>query len=243
MIDRPSSLYLTVKDEIEELIVKGTFKPGDQLPSEYDLSKKYGVSRMTLREALRALEEEGLVAKKQGLGTFVKTTAQRIKSILDVNYGVTEMIKNMGFRPGTQEKNVEEVFADSHMGKALNVKEGTKIIALERVRTADKIPVAYTLDMIPVTVLPNMNDLKDLGESIYDFLQEKCNINLSSSMARLFSTKATRKLADKLRIKLNSPLFLLEQTDTDQAGSPVVFSREYFVNDYFDFVIYRRRRK
>jgi len=243
MIDRPSSLYLTVKDEIEELIVKGTFKPGDQLPSEYDLSKKYGVSRMTLREALRALEEEGLVAKKQGLGTFVKTTAQRIKSILDVNYGVTEMIKNMGFRPGTQEKNVEEVFADSHMVKALNVKEGTKIIALERVRTADKIPVAYTLDMIPVTVLPNMNDLKDLGESIYDFLQEKCNINLSSSMARLFSTKATRKLADKLRIKLNSPLFLLEQTDTDQAGSPVVFSREYFVNDYFDFVIYRRRRK
>jgi len=243
VIDRPSSLYLTVKDEIEELIVKGTFKPGDQLPSEYDLSKKYGVSRMTLREALRALEEEGLVAKKQGLGTFVKTTAQRIKSILDVNYGVTEMIKNMGFRPGTQEKNVEEVFADSHMGKALNVKEGTKIIALERVRTADKIPVAYTLDMIPVTVLPNMNDLKDLGESIYDFLQEKCNINLSSSMARLFSTKATRKLADKLRIKLNSPLFLLEQTDTDQAGSPVVFSREYFVNDYFDFVIYRRRRK
>jgi len=243
VIDRPSSLYLTVKDEIEELIVKGTFKPGDQLPSEYDLSKKYGVSRMTLREALRALEEEGLVAKKQGLGTFVKTTAQRIKSILDVNYGVTEMIKNMGFRPGTQEKNVEEVFADSHMVKALNVKEGTKIIALERVRTADKIPVAYTLDMIPVTVLPNMNDLKDLGESIYDFLQEKCNINLSSSMARLFSTKATRKLADKLRIKLNSPLFLLEQTDTDQAGSPVVFSREYFVNDYFDFVIYRRRRK
>ena len=243
MIDRPSSLYLTVKDEIEELIVKGTFKPGDQLPSEYDLSKKYGVSRMTLREALRALEEEGLVAKKQGLGTFVKTTAQRIKSILDVNYGVTEMIKNMGFRPGTQEKNVEEVFADSHMGKALNVKEGTKIIALERVRTADKIPVAYTLDMIPVTVLPNMNDLKDLGESIYDFLQEKCNINLSSSMARLFSTKATRKLADKLRIKLNSPLFLLEQTDTDQAGSPVVFSREYFVNDYFDFVIFRRRKR
>ena len=243
MIDRPSSLYLTVKDEIEELIVKGTFKPGDQLPSEYDLSKKYGVSRMTLREALRALEEEGLVAKKQGLGTFVKTTAQRIKSILDVNYGVTEMIKNMGFRPGTQEKNVEEVFADSHMVKALNVKEGTKIIALERVRTADKIPVAYTLDMIPATILANINDIKDLGESIYDFLQEKCNIVLSSSMARLFSAKATRKLADKLKVKLNSPLFLLEQTDTDQAGRPVVFSREYFVNDYFDFVIFRRRKK
>ena len=243
MANRPSSLYLFVKDEIEELIAKGEFKPGDQLPSEHDLSKKYGVSRMTLREALRALEEEGLVAKKQGSGTFVKATSQRIKSILDVNYGVTEMIKNMGFRPGTQEINVEEVFADSHMVKALNVKEGTKIIALERVRTADKIPVAYTLDMIPVTILSNINDIKDLGESIYDFLQEKCNIVLSSSMARLFSAKATRKLADKLKVKLNSPLFLLEQTDTDQAGRPVVFSREYFVNDYFDFVIFRRRKK
>src|SRR4030042_5808358 len=127
MIDRPSSLYLFVKDEIEELIAKGEFKPGDQLPSEHDLSKKYSVSRMTLREALRALEEEGLVAKKQGAGTFVKATSQRIKSILDVNYGVTEMIKNMGFRPGTKEINVEEAFADSHMVKALNVKEGSKI--------------------------------------------------------------------------------------------------------------------
>jgi GntR family transcriptional regulator len=243
MAERPSSLYLFVKDEIEDLIAKGEFKPGDQLPSEHDLSKKYGVSRMTLREALRAMEEEGFVAKKQGSGTFVKATSQRIKSILDVNYGVTEMIRNMGFRPGTQEMNVEEVFADSHMVKALSIEEGSRIVIIERVRTADKIPVAYTLDTIPVTILSNIKDIKDLSESIYDFLQEKCNIVLSSSMARLFSAKATRKLADKLRVKLNSPLFLLEQTDTDQAGRPVVFSREYFVNDYFDFVIFRRRKK
>jgi GntR family transcriptional regulator len=243
MADRPSSLYLFVKDEIEELIAKGEFKFGDQLPSEHDLSRRYRVSRMTLREALRALEEEGLVARKQGTGTFVKASSQRIKSILDVNYGVTEMIKNMGFHPGTKEIKVEEVLADSHMVKALNVKEGSKIITIERVRTADNAPVVYTLDMIPVSVLSNIDDIKELGESVYDFLEKKCNVVLSSSMARLFSAKATRKLANKLKIKLNSPLFLLEQMDTDQTGRPVMFSREYFVNDYFDFVIFRRRKK
>ena len=243
MADRPSSLYLFVKDEIEELIAKGEFKFGDQLPSEHDLSRRYRVSRMTLREALRALEEEGLVARKQGTGTFVKASSQRIKSILDVNYGVTEMIKNMGFHPGTKEIKVEEVLADSHMVKALNVKEGSKIITIERVRTADNAPVVYTLDMIPVSVLSNIDDIKELGESVYDFLEKKCNVVLSSNTARLFSTKATRKLANKLKIKLNSPLFLLEQMDTDQTGKPIMFSREYFVNDYFDFVIFRRRKK
>jgi GntR family transcriptional regulator len=243
MVQRPSSLYLSVKDEIEESISKGEFKPADKLPSEYKLAKKYGVSRMTLREALRALEEEGLVARKQGAGTFVKASSQRIKSILDINYGVSEMIMNMGFRPGTQEIKMEEVLADSHLAKALNIARGAKIITIERVRSADKIPVVYSLDMIPASILPDIKDIKELGESVYDFLEKKCNVILSSSMARLFPTKAVRKLANKLNIKINSPLFLLEQTDTDQAGRPVMFSREYFVSDYFDFVIYRRRKK
>jgi DNA-binding GntR family transcriptional regulator len=66
MVQHPSSLYLFVKGEIVDLISKGEFKPGDQLPSEFELAKKLGVSRMTLREALRALEEEGLLARKQG---------------------------------------------------------------------------------------------------------------------------------------------------------------------------------
>lgn len=243
MVNRPSSLYITVKNEIEGLITRGNFNPGDKLPSEYDLAKKYRVSRMTVREALRALEEEGIVARKQGVGTFVKAASQKIKSILDINYGVTEMITNMGFHPGTREIKLEEVFADSHMAKTLNVKEGSKVITIERVRTADNIPVVYSLDMIPVSVLPDINDVRTMGESLYDFLETKCDIFLSSSMAKLFPTKATRKLAKKLNVKVNSPLFLLEQLDTDQAGSPVVFSREYFVNDYFDFVIYRRRKK
>jgi GntR family transcriptional regulator len=242
-MDRPSSLYLSVKNEIEELIAKGGIKPGGRLPSEYDLAKKFGVSRMTLREALRALEEEGFLARKQGVGTFAKGTSSRIKSILDVNYGVTEMIRNMGFEPGTKEMRIEEVGADAQMVKALNVKEGLKIITIERVRTANRAPVVYSLDMIPLSILPDAKELDRIGESIYDFLETRCNIVLSSSVARLFPTKANRKIAKKLNIKVNTPLFLIEQQDTDHRGRPVVYSREYFVSDYFDFVIYRRRKK
>lgn len=243
MVQRPSSLYLSVKDEIMDSIARGELKPGDKLPSEYELAKKYGVSRMTLRESLRALEEEGLLARKQGVGTFVKARSHRIKSILDINYGVSEMITNMGFRPGTQESKVEDMTADAHLAKVLNIAEGAKVITIERVRTADGIPVVYTLDMIPVSIVKDINDIQNLDGSVYDYLEQKCHVILSSSLARLFPTKAIQKLANKLNIKVGSPLFLLEQTDTDQAGRPVVFSREYFVSDYFDFVIYRRRKK
>jgi len=243
MVERPSSLYLSVKKEIEGLITGGELRPGDKLPSEQDLARRYAVSRMTLREALRALEEEGFLARKHGVGTFVKATSTRIKSILDINYGVTEMIRNMGYDPGTKEIKIEEVPADSPMGKALNVNRGSKIITVERVRTANKVPVVYSLDMIPASVIPDPNEVERMGESIYDFLETNCNIVLSSSIARLFPTKADRKIAAKLNVKVNSPLFLIEQQDTDQVGRPVVYSREYFVSDYFNFVIYRRRKK
>ena len=243
MVQRPSSLYISVKDEIVDSIAKGKLKPGDKLPSEYELAKKLGVSRMTLRESLRALEEEGLVARKHGVGTFVKARSRRIKSILDINYGVSEMIANMGFRPGTQENKVKDIVADGHLAKTLNIAEGAKVITIERVRTADKVPVVYSLDMIPVSIVPDIKDIQMLDGSVYDYLEQKCHVILSSSMARLFPIKAVQKLANKLNIKIGSPLFLLEQTDTDLTGKPVVFSREYFVSDYFDFVIYRRRKK
>jgi GntR family transcriptional regulator len=243
MVDRPSSLYLAIQQEIEKRITSGEFKPGDKLPSEYALAKTYAVSRMTLREALRALEEEGLLSKKHGIGTFVKTTSRRIKSILDVNYSVTEMIRNMGFQPGTKEIKITESLADSHVGKMLNTSEGIKILKIERIRTADEIPVVYSHDIIPTSILSNTNDISSLGESVYDFLEATYNIVLSSSIARLYPKKANRRIAARLGIKINSPLFQLEQVDTDQMGKPVVYSKEYFVSDYFDFFIYRKQRK
>ena len=240
---RPPSLYIFTKNEIEAMIVAEELKAGDRLPSEKELAKKYDVSRMTLREALRALEHEGLLVKRQGLGTFVKTTAPRIKSILDVNYGVTDMIRNMGFHPGTKEKNVKQVSADSALVQVFGCPAGSKVIIIERVRTADKRPVVYSLDILPAAILSDLDDLKDLGESVYDFLETRCNVRLSSSTAKLFPAKANRKLAAKLQIKMNSPMFYMEQIDTDLIGKPVLYSREYFVSEYFDFVVYRKRKK
>jgi GntR family transcriptional regulator len=128
------------------------------------------------------------------------------------------------------------------LAKTLNIAEGAKVSTIERVRTADKIPVVYSLDMIPQSIVPDIRDIQNLDGSLYDYLEQKYHVILSSSMARLFPTKAMRIMANKLHIKMGSPLFLMEQTDTDQTGRPVVFSREYFVSDYFDFVIYRRRK-
>ncbi len=243
MVHRPSSLYLFIKSEIEALITSGRLKAGDRLPSEHDLARKFAVSRMTLREALRTLEEEGVLAKKHGLGTFIKASPPRIKSILDMNYGVTEMIQNMGFRPGTKERVIKESRADASLGQILAIADGSKVITLERVRTANKRPVVYSRDMISQSILSGARELKGLEESLYEFLETKCGIVLSSGTAKLFPTKADRKLAAKLHVKINTPLFYLEQLDTDSIGRPVLYSQEYFVSDYFDFIIYRRRKK
>src|SRR3990170_1898698 len=97
---RGDTLRTSVREDLVRRIEAGEWRPSERLPSEPDLAASLGVSRATLRDALRSLEEDGFVTRVQGSGTFV-THRPRLRNNLDVNFGVTELIRSMGMRPGS----------------------------------------------------------------------------------------------------------------------------------------------
>jgi GntR family transcriptional regulator len=170
-------LYLQAKEEIRKFIDESGLKNGDLLPPEGSLCERLGISRGTLREAMRALEEEELVVRKQGIGTYVTHNELLISSTLDLNEGVTEMIRGKGMVPGSRNICIEEIKANRKIGGALGLNNGDTVFLIKRVRTANDVPVAYTQDFIPTKIIPE-KILEQLGEgSLYSLIENRLIFN------------------------------------------------------------------
>ncbi|HLO16246.1 MAG TPA: GntR family transcriptional regulator, partial [Anaerolineales bacterium] len=148
-ISRPSHATLTDQTvlALQEAIQQGRFPSGSQLPSEMELLQMLGVSRTTLREALRILAEQRLIRKRRGLGTFVMERA--IVKDLSQNFGITEMISQAGYTPGMRDVQIKPDKASKTLAEKLSVPENSPIVVIERVRTANDIPVVWTRDIMP----------------------------------------------------------------------------------------------
>lgn len=235
-------LYILAKEEIHHFIINEKLKSGDKLPPESELCARLGISRGSLREAMRALEEEALVVRKQGIGTFVALGRNLIQSTLDVNEGVTEMIRGKGMVPGSRDTRVEEITARGRVARNLGVQEGSPVMSVRRIRTADGVAVALTEDFLPRDFLPGeaFDEIDNL--SLYNFIEKEMGIELSSSMVELEPLKAKKAMAEILGIKPGDLLMFLKQTDTDRDRRPILYSEEYFVSQRFEFVVLRKRK-
>lgn len=235
-------LYLLVKEEIYRFITDKKLEKGDMLPSESDLCTKLGVSRGTLREAMRALEEEDVVIRKQGIGTFVTQSNYPIHSTLDLNEGVSEMIKGKGMVPGSLDTSIEEIPADKKIAKRLGAEPGETLFVIKRIRTANGAPVAYTEDFLRKVLIPESHAAYLNEESLYGMLEQRLGFELGTSMLRLKPVKADKALAESLGIKQGDLLMCLQQTDMDSNRNPILYSEEYFVSERFEFLVMRKRR-
>src|SRR5688572_32555532 len=117
------------EQEPRQAISRGTFRPGSQLPTEAELCQMLGVSRTVVREALRVLEDDGLVARRHGVGTFVRD--HPILKNLNFNFGITEMIESAGLKSGTSYLGIKKETADEEKARQLSVPLGTPVITVE----------------------------------------------------------------------------------------------------------------
>src|SRR6185436_1150817 len=180
--NRPS--HATLADQtvlaIQEAIKQGRFAAGSQLPSEMELLQMLGVSRTTLREALRILAEQRLIRKRRGLGTFVMERA--IVKDLSRNFGITEMISQAGFTPGMRDVHIKLDKASKMLVEKMAIPENSAMVVIERVRTANQIPVVWTRDIMPQQYLggwtPSLTALNQ--SSLYECLEQYANIRIIS---------------------------------------------------------------
>jgi GntR family transcriptional regulator len=232
-------LSFSVRDELVWRITSGEIPPGSRLPTEPQLAEDLGVSRATLREALRSLEEDGFVTRRRGAGTFA-THRPRLRNNLDVNFGVTEAIRASGMEPGTAETKVEITPAGAPEAQALDIAAGDPIVTIERVRTADGRRVVFSRDVFSQALIGD-DGLEGLGDgSVYDLLESSADVAIQHGVVTVEPMTADRSLARKLKIPVGSLLLYLRQVDYDRSGDPVLLSHEYHLGDAFEFSVVRR---
>ena len=241
-LKRPSYVTLTTAtaNTLIDAIQDGKFPVGSQLPPEMELMQILEVSRTTLREALRLLEEQGLIIRRRGLGTYV--TKRLMVNDISNNFGITQMITQAGLTPGTSlfEIRIEE--AASTVAKALELEEGAPVLVMERVRTADGVPVVWSFDILPADLfgdqVPTQEDFKD--QSLYTYLLHKHNLRITHGNANIQPTLADKEHAQKLNIARHTPLLLFVQTDYDIRNHPLIHAIEYHLADKISFILHRK---
>jgi GntR family transcriptional regulator len=229
----PRRLVAEVISNLRRAIQDGAFSSAGELPTEPELAKQLGVSRGTLRQAMGILEQEGLLSRRQGLGTFIVQHTARLRNVLNNNYGVTDLIRDTGGKPGTARLDVSRSTAQGLIAEKLGVSEGEPLVVIERVRTDDQVPVAFTVDFLPVGHLESRNlrvedleqALRDRG-SLYAYLRE-VGLVVDGAVADLKAMIADRRLATALQLKVGAPVLLLGQTDYGVSGVVILYSEEY----------------
>jgi len=232
----PTLLADRLRDVLLEEITSSQLAPGTKLPTEGQLSDRFGVSRATVREAVRGLVEAGYVVRRRGSGSYV-TERRRMPHGLDSTLSYLAMIESAGCRAGMDV--LEAALEDcSEADGALQLSPGDTVLAVERVRTADDRPVIYSRDRIPARLLRTDLDLGQLDPSLFAMLKS-CGHEADHATATLRAVASNGHVAKVLGIRRGKPLLYIEEIDYDRDGTPVMFSREWHVSEAFDVRINR----
>lgn len=212
---------------------------GQRLPSEPDLAKQLGVSRATLREAMRSFETQGLIRRRQGSGTFVVGKVQAMESGLEVLESLDTIANRMGLEMSVSDLAVESMQADDEMAEAFNLARGTKLTRVRRVIRAENRPVAYLVDILPEDLFHSKDLPADFHGSVLDYLIERGD-PLTTSRTEVSAIGASVEVAKPLEIQRGDVLLHFRARLFNSEGKPVDYSLSYFIPGYFNFHIVRR---
>lgn len=225
--DRP--VHARIAAWLQGLIDSGGLVPGDKLPPEVEIATALGCSRMTLRQALGALEHKGLIDRRRGRfgGNFV--SAPRFEFDHASLPGFTEQMRRFEVEPGAQVLAVSTGRPDAEVSRALGLRRTDEVHRIMRGRTANGEPIVLEEAYLPAAVFPDL-PARDLGGSLYALMREYGH-GPSSADERIEATPATAEQARVLGVEAGTPLLLIVRTSFADNGVAVEFSRDYHRSD------------
>ncbi len=230
--------FQRLQSQLAGLIAATT--PGERLLSEPELAKQLSVSRATLREAMRTFEGQGLIRRRQGVGTFVVDHPDVIDTGLEVLESIETLATRMSLDVSMGDLRVAQIEADSKLAKIFDIEPGTSLTQVSRVIYTDERPVAFLQDIVPPHVLPQTAFDEGFTGSVLDFLLHQGNSALTNSMTEVQAVIASSRIARALEIQRGDVLLkFVASLYTDQ-GEVIDYSSSYFLPGYFRFHVVRR---
>ena len=212
---------------------------GERLPAEPELARMLGVSRATLREGMRTFEGQGLIRRRQGVGTFVVPQARIIETGLEVLESIERLAIRIGLKVTMGALQIKKIIAGVEESEKLQVEEGTGLVEVARVIYADDRPVAYLTDLLPPDILTDSELDMGFTGSVLDLMIKRGNIGLVKSFTDIQAVAAAPEIAKKLEIQRGDVLLLFVARLYSDQGQIVDFSHSYFLPGYFRFHVVR----
>jgi GntR family transcriptional regulator len=216
--DSPIPYYIQIKEKIKEQIDSGSLKYGDQLPGEPVLCNLFAVSRTVIRQALAELEHEGLVARKKGKGTFV-SEPESFEKLSGNLSGFYQHMKKRGHLAYSQILKQEIVHAEKDIASNLNIKPGSLVLQLDRLRYIDNEPIVLTSTYIPSHFVPGLENMELSRESLYGVLEREYGIVISRAYRTIGAVVANEYHAGLFKIKKGDPFIVISQIEYSSDGT------------------------
>lgn len=234
-------LYAQTVDALYALIQDGTFHTGAPLPAAEVLADQLGVSRSTLREAISYLEMDGLLLRRQGVGTYVAATpGVQVRGGLERLRSFRELAKMAGRRVVEDlDRRVDRVPAGERESHVLRPDSGAELVRVRVVEAIEGCRMAY-LDSVTLPDLVDLEALNAAEGSLLDYLVDYTDVPLAYTRSSLYAIDADAALASRLQVSAGRSLLHLDETLYTEKGQPVAMSLNYFITDCFSFTINRR---
>jgi GntR family transcriptional regulator len=207
---------------------------GVRLPSERELSEKLGVARETLRRCLHALEEEGVLQRKQGAGTFVSGQAW-IKQFELISF--SEDMRERGLTPSSEVLSYLVIKAGAKLAQKLKVMPGAPILEIRRLRLANEEPMALETVYLVQDKLPDFEPTLLASHSLYDLIERNYGLQIKSATQQIHATVLSEDEADLLDVAPFSPALLVERQVMTSNGDIFEYGKSVYRADRYRFEV------
>lgn len=231
-------LYKQIANKIKEDITLANLSKGDAIPTETKLAKDYGVSRVTVRQAIKMLVDEGLVYRVQGSGTYIRH--EKIEHNIFKLQGFTEEMSQLDHHPENTILEFSLTTPSNEIREILNLSEGEKTYYVKRLRLADKEPLVLEESYLPVKLFPDLS-VHVMEKSKYEYIEKK-GYKIDKRYGEIIPIMPTEELVEYLNVSRDDPLLFLRAYSTLQNQVVFEYSKVYFHPRKYTFKLESSKR-
>ena len=238
-------LYYQLENVLREKITSGAFESGEKMPTEIELIEEYGVSRITVRQALQALSDDGLIERKQGRGTLVsgrKSRKKRFTGTIHLTGSLDELIE-MGMDTPVKVLEMNRVEADLNEAESLEIKIGTPIYRLKRLRLNEGKPFGLIVNYLPEEIGSNLTMAELSSGALLHTMETKLGLNLDNAIQQIHAELADPYVAKLLDVRVGTALLSIERTVYTNENKPVEYVHTLYRSDLYGYSVKLVREK
>ncbi|MGL4374655.1 MAG: GntR family transcriptional regulator [Turicibacter sp.] len=227
-------LYLQIKDILKHKIINNEYNVGSTIPSENDLEEMFGVSRMTIRQAVNELVNEGLLKKERGRGKGTVVLSNAIADRLSTVKSFTQKMQEQGFVLKNKQINISLITPDTTVAAALNIDPDEKVLCLSRIRMVNNDIIMYTISYVPSSF--NLPFDAELYGSLYQLLSQQ-NIQISHAEEYIEAMLSNDEISAALEIPLNDAVLKRTRISKDQYNRNIEYTTTFYRSDKYKYVV------